>query len=74
MNEKHIEFFNELKELLKKHGVTITFTHEQLMFNFNGVVYRNYGKFYQCASPLFASNLSDSFESIELVTTERVFK
>lgn len=70
MNEKHIEFFNELKELLKKYGANIAWNNEFLFITFKGSK-----PFYQSCNPLYVNNdFGDTFQSIELVTTERVFK
>jgi len=71
MNEKHVEFFNELKELLKKHSANIMWSNDYLIFSFKG---NHNGRYYQCAKFLFASETANTFDGIELVTTQRVFK
>lgn len=71
IDPKHIEFFNELKELLKKHHANIMWSNDYLIFSFKG---NHNGRYYQCAEPLFASEIANTFDGIELVTTERVFK
>lgn len=70
IDPKHIEFFEELKALLKKHKVNIAWNNEYLFMTFKGSKL-----FYQTCNPLYVnSDFGDTFKSIELVTTERVFK
>jgi phage FluMu gp28-like protein len=65
-----INFFEELKELLKKHKAVIMWSNEFLIFTFKGNSAECY---YQTASPLFAEESSNTFDEIEFVRTERVF-
>lgn len=69
IDPKHIEFFNELQELLKKHKAIILTDIEPITFKIKSDTYIT-PKGYV----LYCSDMSDSFEAIELVTTERVFK
>lgn len=69
IDPKHIEFFNELKELLKKHKAVVVTDFEPITFKIKNSTYST-PKGYV----LYCSDMSNSFEEIELVTTERVFK
>ena len=73
IDPKHIEFFNELKELLSKYEAAISWNERVLQ-----IAFRKDAGIYQtgtilCTNPL-ESGLGDTFHCIELVTTERVFK